>query len=42
MKIILKFAPLLLLLLFCQCSEKELEYKPTHGIVKFVLDNQIY
>jgi hypothetical protein len=42
MKTIIKFAPLLLLFFFCQCSEKELEFKPARGIVKFVVDNEIH
>jgi hypothetical protein len=42
MKIIFKFAPLLLLLLFCQCSEKEPYIKPIPGIVKFNLDNETH
>ncbi len=42
MKTIIKFFLLFFLSIFCQCSEKEPEYKPARGIVKFVVDNQAY
>ncbi len=42
MKSPIKFTSLLFLFFFCQCSKEELEYKPTKGIVKFVVDNETH